>query len=258
LSTQTIERMAVEIDGAGDALVLLHGLGGTSNVWSPQMPTLAPRFRTVRPDLPGSGRSPVPESVSIQSLVDAIARMCGELGIARAHFAGHSMGTVVCQHLAVQHPTLVQSLALLGPVSALPDAARQGMRDRAAKVRAEGMAEVAAALVQGATSSDTRSNQPVAAAFVRELLMRQVPEGYAKLCEALAAAEPADLARIGCRTLLLTGDEDQVAPPSNVRAMAGMMQGARVVVFSRCGHWTPIERATEVNAELREFYFGRR
>jgi pimeloyl-ACP methyl ester carboxylesterase len=258
LSTQVIERMAVEIDGAGDALVMIHGLGGTSNVWSPQMPVLGARYRVIRPDLPGSGRSPAPAAVSIQSLVDAIARLCGVLGVSRAHFAGHSMGTIVCQHLAVQHPALVQSLALIGPLPAPPDAARQGLRERAAKVRAEGMAEVAAALLQGATSTDTRANHPVAAAFVREVLMRQDPEGYAKLCEALAAAEPADLTQVRCRTLLVTGDEDQIAPPSTVRAMAGMIEGARVAVFSRCGHWTTIERAHELNAELKEFYFGRR
>jgi pimeloyl-ACP methyl ester carboxylesterase len=120
------------------------------------------------------------------------------------------------------------------------------------------MSEVAAALLQVATSADTRTNQPVAAAFVRELLMRQDPEGYAKLSEALAAAEAADLAQVRCRALLVTGDEDQIAPPSSVRAMAGMMPDARVAVFNRCGHWTTIERANEVSAALREFYFGRR
>jgi len=258
LSTQVIERMAVEIDGAGDALVMVHGLGGTSNVWSPQAVQLAPRFRVIRPDLPGSGRTPAPSSLTIDSIADGIVRTCRVLGVGRAHFVGHSMGTIVCQHIAVQHPALVQSLALFGPLLAPPDAARQGMRARAAKVRAEGMAGVADAILQAATSSDTRSNHPVTAAFVRELLMRQDPEGYARNCEALADAQPADVAQIRCRTLLVTGDEDQVAPPSSVRGLGGMIEGARVVVFNRCGHWTPIERAAECNAELGSFYFGRR
>jgi pimeloyl-ACP methyl ester carboxylesterase len=258
LSTQVIERMAVEIDGAGDALVMLHGLGGTSNVWSPLMRQLVPRFRVIRPDLPGSGRSPAPMPLTLQSLADGVVRACGVLGVGRAHFAGHSMGTIVCKHIAVQHPALVQSLALFGPVLALPDAGRQAMQARAAKVRAEGMAGVADAILQAATSSDTRANQPVAAALVRELLMRQDPEGYARNCEALAGAQPADVAQLRCRTLLVTGDEDPIAPPSSVRALGGMIEGARVVVFNRCGHWTPIERAAECAAELGSFYFGRR
>jgi pimeloyl-ACP methyl ester carboxylesterase len=117
---------------------------------------------------------------------------------------------------------------------------------------------VADAILQAATSSDTRANQPVAAALVRELLMRQDPEGYARNCEALAGAQPADVAQLRCRTLLVTGDEDPIAPPSSVRALGGMIEGARVVVFNRCGHWTPIERAAECAAELGSFYFGRR
>ena len=259
MSTQVIERMAVEIDGAGEALVMVHGLGGTSNVWSPQMPLLAPRFRAIRPDLYGSGRSPAaPSGLSIQSLADAVVRACRVLGVERAHFVGHSMGTIVCQHVAVQQPSLVRSLALLGPLLAPPDPARQAMRERAARARAEGMADIADAIVQAATSGDTKASHPVRTAFIRELLMRQDPEGYARNCEALAVASPADVAQIRCRTLLVTGDEDAIAPPSSVRAMAALMPEARVVVFSRCGHWTTIERANEVNAELREFYFGRR
>ena len=51
-----IDRMAVEVDGEGDAIVLVHGLGGSCNTWTPLMPALA-RMRAVRIDMPGSGRS---------------------------------------------------------------------------------------------------------------------------------------------------------------------------------------------------------
>ncbi len=56
MSTQFVERVAVEVDGDGDPVLMIHGLGGTSNVWTPLLPALT-RFRTIRPDLPGSGRS---------------------------------------------------------------------------------------------------------------------------------------------------------------------------------------------------------
>jgi pimeloyl-ACP methyl ester carboxylesterase len=259
LSTQVIERMAVEVEGTGDALVMLHGLGGTSNVWTPQMASVGARFRAIRFDLPGSGRSPCPATpLSIGSIVDAVLRALRVLGVQAAHFAGHSMGTVVCQHLADREPAMVKSLALVGPVHALAEAGRQGMRERAAKVRAEGMPEVAEAILKAATSGDTKASNPVGVALIRELLMRQDPEGYARNCEALAAAQPADLERIRCRTLLVTGDEDAVAPPSSVRTMADRLHDARAVVLSRCGHWTTIERPQEVNQAFREFFFGRR
>jgi pimeloyl-ACP methyl ester carboxylesterase len=131
------------------------------------------------------------------------------------------------------------------------------MRERAAKARAEGMAGIADAIVQGATSGDTKANNPVAVALVRELLMRQDAEGYARTCEALAAAEAADVRRIACPVLLVTGDEDGVASPSNARAMAEQINGARVVVLKRCGHWATLERAAECSAALKEFLAGR-
>ena len=61
--------------------------------------------------------------------------------------------------------------------------------------------------------------------------------------------------------LLVTGDEDGVAPPQAVRAMAEKLHGAkstRVVVLPRCGHWTPIERPEECARELRDFLAAQR
>jgi 3-oxoadipate enol-lactonase len=258
VSTSIIERMAVEVAGSGEAVVMLHGLGGTSNVYAPQMALLDPRFRTIRPDLPGSGRSPSSGGLSIQGFAETVVRALRVLGVEQAHFVGHSMGAIVCFTVALEHPGLVRSLALFGPLLAPPDAGRQGLRDRAAKARAEGMADIADAVVAGATSADTRANRPVAAALVRELLMRQDPDGYARSCEALAAAAAPEVARIRCRALLVTGDEDAIAPPSSVGAIAGAIPGARTVTLRRCGHWTTLERAEEATAALREFYFGRR
>jgi len=254
VSSRILERMAVEIEGQGAPIVLVHGLGGTSNFYTPQAGALAERYQTIRPDLPGSGRSPAQEQTSIQGFVDRLLRLLGALGLEAAHFVGHSMGTIVCQHLAVQQPRLVRSLALFGPLTAPPEAARQGLRDRAQKARSAGMADIADAVVQAATSADTKRNQPVAVACIREMLMRQDAEGYARTCEALAAAEAADAARIACPTLLVAGDEDAVASASGARALAERIAGARVQVLGRCGHWTTLERAAECTAALKEFY----
>ncbi len=87
--------------------------------------------------------------------------------------------------------------------------------------------------------------------------MRQMRRRLRKTCEALAGAEAADIGRIKCPTLLVTGDEDAVAPPSAVRAMAERMPGARLTVLNRCGHWTTLERAADCAAALRGFYTGR-
>lgn len=259
-----IDRMAVEDEGQGDVVVCVHGLGGSSNTWTPLMPVLA-RHRVVRVDLPGSARSQQAEGpLSIARYVESLLAVCSRLGITRAHFLAHSMGTIVVQHLAVAQPKLVRSLALFGPLAAPPDAARTAIRARAAKARGEGlngMHEITLALVNAALSADTRSRNPLAVAFVRESLMRQDGEAYARTCEALADAQPAALDRIAVPVLLVTGDEDGVAPPQAVRTLAERFHNAtsaRIVVLPRCGHWTPIERHEECARELRDFLAAQR
>jgi pimeloyl-ACP methyl ester carboxylesterase len=260
MATQFVDRIAVESDGSGDDVLLIHGLGGTSNVWVPLMPTLM-RHRTVRPDLPGSGRSSRVEGpLSIDRFVQAMLRVCSALHVERAHVVAHSMGTIVAFHLATIAPQLVRSLALFGPLLAPPDAARPGLRARGKKALNEGevgMQAIADTIVQSATSSDTRQRQPVAVAMVRESLMRQCPDGYGRSCEALAGAQPADPARIACPTLMVTGDEDAIAPPQAVRLIGERITGARVEILPRCGHWTTIEKPGECNDALRRFYARR-
>jgi len=264
MTLHLIDRVAVEDEGVGDAVVCVHGLGGSSNTFTPLMPALA-RQRVIRIDLPGSGRSQrVEGALSIVRFADAVQSVCARLNVVRAHLVGHSLGTIVCEHVAVAAPSLVRSLALFGPLMAPPDAARNTIRARAAKARTAGLAgmhEIALALVDAALSTDTRQRLPLAVAFVRESLMRQEPEAYARSCDALADAEPAAVERIEVPVLLVTGDEDGVAPPQAVRTFAEKLhhsKSTRVVVLPRCGHWTPVERPEECQRELRDFLAAQR
>jgi 3-oxoadipate enol-lactonase len=249
-----VERIAVEIDGDGEPVVMIHGLGGTTNTWTPLLGAFV-RHKRVRLDLPGSGRSSRVEGpLSIQKFVQATLTAMAAAGIAKAHVIAHSMGTIVAAHLAAAEPRTVRSLALFGPLLAPPDPARGAIRARGAAAMAQGMQPVADALVQSATSSETKAKRPAAIAFVRESLMAQDPDGYARSCEALADAQPADTSKIECPTLLVTGDEDAVAPPQSVRMMAAKIPGSRVEVLRGCGHWTPIEKPDECIALLQRFY----
>ncbi len=259
MALHIIDRVAVEDEGEGPVVVCVHGLGGSSNTFTALMPAMA-RHRVVRIDLPASARSTRAEGeISIARFVDCLLTVCNRLGIAQATWVGHSLGTIVCQHLATQQPGSVSGLALFGPLLAPPDAARVNIQARAAKARSEGlpgMHDIAQALVNGALSADTRARLPVAVAYVRESLMRQDAEGYARTCEALAAAQAAAVEQIKAPVLLVTGDEDSVAPPQSVRSMAERFHAARstrVVVLPKCGHWTPIERPEECANELRGF-----
>ncbi len=256
MSTRIVERIAFETDGAGDAVLMIHGLGGSSNTFSAIAPAFA-RHMTIRPDLPGSARSAgVVGDLSIERFVQAMLRVLSAAAVERVHVVAHSLGTIVATHLAAGHPNRVRSLLLFGPLLCPPDPARETIRARARRARDDGvggMQAIADALVSASTSTQTRARAPAAAAFVRESLMRQDPDGYARTCEALADARAADTAAIGCPVMLVTGDEDAVAPPQAVRMMAERLAGARTEVLRGCGHWTPIEQPEPCMALAREF-----
>jgi 3-oxoadipate enol-lactonase len=243
-----------ELGGKGDTLVLVHGLGGSTNTWYPQAQVLKRDLRLIAYDLAGSGRTPVRDGISVASHVEDLLGVLQDADDGQVHLAGHSLGTIVCQHFAALHPDRVASLALIGPFAEPPEAARAALRDRAAKARAEGMRGIADAIVAGGTSDDTKVNQPAAAAFVRESLMAQPAEGYARNCEALADVRSADLSHITCPTLLITGDQDRTAPPDVGRAIASAIRGAEFQMLTACGHWATIERAKQVNYALTVFY----
>jgi 3-oxoadipate enol-lactonase len=261
MTLQFIERCAVEDEGDGPVVVCVHGLGGSGNTFTPLMPALQ-RNRVVRIDLPGSGRSHRAEgALSMARYADLVQSACARLNITRAHFVGHSMGNIVLQHVAVAAPKLVASLALFGPLIVPPDAARTAIRARGEKAQKEGAAgmhEIALALLNASISADTRARLPLAVAFVRE---SQDSDGHARSCFALADAPAAAVENIEAPVLLVTGDEDIVAPPQAVRSMAEKLYRARsmrVVVLSKCGHWTPVERPEECSRELRSFLDAQR
>jgi len=237
--------MIVEDMGDGPAVVMVHGLGGSSNSFQPLIGSLD-GFRILRPDLPGAGRSALrPGLPGLAGLAAAVREGLRAAGVVRAHLVGHSMGTLICQYLAAEHPDLVASLCLFGPILEPPPAARQGLHERAEAARAQGMAGIADAVSAGSVAD----GQLVATAFVRESVMRQDPAGYAAHCEALSRAGAADHAAIHCATVLIAGEADPVAPVDMARRLQAAIAGARLETIPGVAHWMMVE-APRRSAEL--------
>jgi 3-oxoadipate enol-lactonase len=242
----------MEIDGEGPTILFVHGLGGTSNSFQALLDALS-GFRCVRPDLPGSGRSATPfGKLTVDGFVNTIGEIIRVIGASPVHLVAHSMGALLCQHVAAQMPERVSSLTLFGPILEPSEESRERLKARARAARQDGMIAIADAAVAGGVSSATRAASPLVAPFLRESHMRQDPEGFAQTCEALAGAHAADLRFVRCPTLLVTGDEDTVAPPSAAQAIADKVKGATVKILERCGHWTPVERPKDCARLLSE------
>jgi 3-oxoadipate enol-lactonase len=247
------KRLAVEKQGTGEPVVLVHGLGSTGNVWEPAVRALSDKFTLLRYDLEGAGRSALAGALSIDGWVADLGALLDRHEIAKARFVGHSLGTLILQHFAVRHPGRVEKLALLGVNRAPPEARRQAVRERAAKVRAEGIEAIVEAVVKGGLSPYSLANKPEIVAFVRELLLRQDAEGYASSCEAMAASVAVDPKAIACPVLVIAGADDAVSPPATGEGLAGELPNGKFLLLQQCGHWLPIEQPAAVNEALRNF-----
>jgi len=242
-----------EVHGSGAPVLMLHGLGGSSNTFEPLMSVLS-TYRTIRPDLPGAGRSPLPAtSLSVDDILSVLLGVLASAEVDKAHLVGHSFGTLLCQHLAMRQPERFLSLTLFGALTEPAHPNRASLRERAAQVRQHGLSATADAVVSGSLSPYTQRNNPIASAFVRESLMRQTPDGYAANCEALAGAKAIDATRLPCPVLVVTGRDDAVTPVSMGQEITDKCANGALTVLEQCGHWTPIEKPAECALALRRF-----
>ena len=248
-----VSDLFVETCGDGPPVVVVPGLGATTNAYLDLATRLSARHRVTRFDLPGAGRSPRRASVALPDLVALLADLVDTVAAGAVTLVGHSFGTLIAQHLAARHPDRIAGLVLLGPIREQPPAAKAAARARAELGRRDGLIAVADALVAAATSSHTRAEHPLTAAFIRELVLGQPPHGYASLAESLADAAPADLSAITAPALLITGADDVLAPPAATEVLAADLPSASVRVLDMVGHWTALEAPEPVAAAITEF-----
>ena len=237
------------LDGPEGAppLLLSNSLGTTLEMWDPQLPALTTRFRLVRYDRRGHGRSPVPPGpYSIEDLGRDALDLLDELGLARVSFCGLSIGGMVGMWLASEAPERVDRLVLSSTAPALPP--REQWLERAATVRAEGVAAIAdAALDRWFTPLAPRSLVDT----FRTMLVETPAEGYAGCCEALAELDlRGRLAAIEAPTLVLTGAGDPVAPPEAGEELAASIADARHVTIDGARHIANAEQPSEFSAHV--------
>jgi 3-oxoadipate enol-lactonase len=235
------------------ALILAGSLGTDRSMWDPQMAPLRERHRTIRYDQRGHGASPVPDGpYSIADLGgDALALM-DRLGLERASWAGVSIGGMVGMWLAIHAPeridrlTLICSSAHLGPP--------ERWAERAATVRAAGTVEPIADTVVGRwLTPEFAARNPGVRDRLRARLAATPAEGYAACCEAIGSMDQrAGLGAIRAPTLVISGAEDQAAPPEHQRLLADAIPGARLEVLSPAAHVASAERADDVTALIAD------
>lgn len=251
-------RLAYRLDGPEDApvVVLSNALGTTLEMWRPQVRALAVTRRLLRYDHRGHGRSEVPPGpYAIADLGADLLELLDRLGIERCSFAGISLGGVIGMWLAAAAAERIDRLALVSTVTRF--GSRDGWIQRAAEVRAQGMAGTAAAAIERWFTPALRAREPALVERFRLMLEQTPPEGYAGCCEALAECDFAGrLGAIRAPTLVVAAEFDATAPPDQARSMAAAIQRSRLVVIEGAAHMANVDRPEVVTAALVEHLTG--
>lgn len=241
--------------GDGPTLLLVHGLGGSTRLWDPVVPALPDDVRLVTYDLRGSGQtSKPPGPYTLELLVDDLAGLVAALELAPAVLVGHSMAGGLVLAYAADHPQDVAAVVGVGAVCEVPDAGREGLRDRAAAVRTDGMHDVARAVAENGTDPSWRERDPEAYERFRASLSASDPEGYAALALVVADLDVTDrLGAVRAPVLLVAGETDPVSPVAANRASAESLPDAICTEIADCGHIIPLERPRELAEALVPF-----
>jgi 3-oxoadipate enol-lactonase / 4-carboxymuconolactone decarboxylase len=246
------------VDGpeGAPALVLANSLGSTLEIWDPIVPVLAQRFRVVRFDLRGHGRSPVPPPpYSLADLGEDALALLDRLELDRAAFCGISIGGMVGMWLGAHAPARIDGLVLCCTAARLGPPERWA--ERAATVRAEGAGAVAEAVVANWFTPGFAAREPEVVARMEAMIAAQPPEGYAACCEVIERMDlREDLPSITASTLVVAGGDDDATPPEHGLGIAQGVPGARLVVLPHAAHLAPVEQPAAVAALVLEHLGG--
>ena len=250
--------MSYQVQGnAPETIVLVHGVGSSAATWWRLCPLLADSYRLVSYDLRGHGGSakrPVPWSM--EDFVSDHLQLMGELGIARHHLVGFSLGALIAISVTIKAPEAVDRLVLLNCASDRQEEDRRRIANRMAQVRASNAAKVA-------RDSTTRWFTEAFLASHPEVVDQEVAivsatddEMYKAAYEVLATTDQRDEAHQVTRpVLLVTGENDAGSTPRMSVSLAERFPDSAVQVLPRLKHYLHVEAPGTV-AELIEGFLS--
>jgi 3-oxoadipate enol-lactonase len=254
--------IAYNVRGAGEPLVLIGGFTMTKESWSLQMEGLSPHFQVIALDNRGVGESTVPQDpFTIADMAADAVGLLDALGIPSAHVFGVSMGGLIAQILALDHPHRVRRVAL-------------GCTTHGGRHAVQPETEVMALLAKAGDPTvppeeAIRMKLPIL--FTKRFLQEEVqrredfvrsslahaptPQGAAGQMRALSRFNVRDrLGEVRTPVLVVTGSEDRMMPPENSRLLAQAIPGARLHMVAGAGHAFFHEKSEEVNRALLGFF----
>lgn len=245
--------------GAGPAIVLLHGVGLRADMWRPVAERMASGYRVIVPDLLGHGASPVPPAdVSLADYASQVLALLGHLGVDRAGIAGFSMGAMVAQRIAIDHPAAVSGVALVCAVHDRSTEERLAVRTRALATAIHGLARSIPAAIDRWFTPDFAVRRPDVVEATKATLLANDSLGYLRSYALFAQADEElaqDVGRIRAPALIVAAAEDVGSTPQMAAALHDIIGGSQLAIVPGARHMLPLENP-QLLVELLEAFFG--
>lgn len=239
-------------------IVLVHAFPLSSSMYDPLRTALPSGVDILTPELPGFGGNPLSDAEpSLDVYADSVAAFLDDRGIDRAVVGGTSMGGYTTMALCRRHRDRVAGLLLIDTkATADVEAAADGRRVMADRLVAEaGTGALLEAVLPKLLGATTFASRPDVVAGVRAGVESCDPAAAAWAQRAMAARPDSlpTLREMGVPALVVVGEEDVLAPPSDALAMVDALPDALMVVVPSVGHLTPLEAPDQVAAAIADF-----
>jgi pyruvate dehydrogenase E2 component (dihydrolipoamide acetyltransferase) len=241
----------IERTGPGVPIALLHGFGGSHDVWQPVLDLIGGARHTLAYDLPGHAASLVRPGGSAATMAKAIIADLDSRGSSRAHLVGHSLGGATAALIALMRPGLAASLTLLAPGGFGSEINQRLLRRYAAASEEEdllllleqffGWEHPVPAALAAAQSQERQA--PGANDALRAIVETFFEGDRQKLIPV------ADVAGIDAPVKVIWGTQDRVLPTRQAHRLPGRMA---VHIFEAAGHMLPLEIPADVAALVLE------
>lgn len=234
------------------AVIFSHSLGHDHTLWSGQAAALRDRFRVVRYDARGHGRSPAPPGPwSMGDFAGDVLALADRLELERFHHVGLSLGGQVSLWLAANAAPRVRRVVVANSAARIGTA--EGWDARVAALTGGGEDAVFDAVVERSLTAPFRARDPEAAARLRARIATSPREGYLAACAALRDSDlRGEVDRIRAPLLVIAGRHDASTTVDEARWLVERVAGARYVELD-AAHLSNLEAAREFNEALFTF-----
>lgn len=244
----------VEVAGPDSAPVLMlsNSLGTDLRMWDGQVNPFTERFRLVRYDRRGHGKSDAPAGpYSMERLGRDVLGILDQLGIEKVNWCGLSMGGMVGQWLGANAPHRINRLVLANTSCYYP--VKDPWNERIATVRQSGVAPIADAMLARWFSQGFMEREPATMAWMKDMMIATPTAGYVANCEAVRDMDHRDLlSKITAPTLMVAGRYDVATPVEAAEYIRARIPGAALTLLD-AGHISNVEQAFDFTAEVMGF-----